>query len=650
MVTNAVGEGEPLPHSCHYCQAIILRLSHNTSVFNSFTEEYTLDLTCARARHAAFEGCNLFEYLMQSAPGERETEDRLRCTFSYERSPARPSSMNFLYPAISQVFELYAGDEGTLDSFPAPPNLKPESAEAARGWLDSCIKGHPNCAKVSETFVPPRLLRVTCAYDEVHLVSMDVTKPEPYAVLSYCWGQDQIFKTLKSNVWTVPRAMKDLPQTIQDAVLVTRQLNFDYLWVDSMCIIQDSEEDKSTLIGQMHKIYACAQVTIAASKASKCSEGFLAPRSNIPQFRISIRYRSGKNTAERLGSVILMPSADRSVEPIVTRGWTLQESLLSRRILSYGSRQLRWYCAMDEDCDGGVLDRDSANYASFQSLEEIVIDYPRRRLKSKSLPKDPTSLPWLEIVEQYTKRNISVPSDKLVAISAVAQRLATLTEGTWGRYYAGIWEERFFEQLLWAMSTGEIARRPAEERAPSWSWAAVDGRPKWPWIEHLVTAKISCKLINVVTHPLRSDQAFGAVTTGRLRVSGKVKEGIWSADRRVLKDSKSQIAVTDQVMQIFPDILEDNTQEKTVHVLEVARRSSLVDTMNALNIKRKSHASKYVAGIVLEHLGDEVYQRVGFIGLRSLKVGTIAMLPSWETVQNKQWWLEGFTAQEITIT
>jgi hypothetical protein len=360
--------------------------------------------------------------------------------------------------------------------------------------------------------------------------------------------------------------MNELPQTIQDAILVTRQLKLDYLWVDSMCIIQDSIEDKSALISQMHKIYACAHVTIAASVASKCTEGFLAPRINIPQFRIPISYTTTRDGAKRVGSIILIPSPRNSVEPLVTRAWTLQESLLSRRILSYGSRQLRWFCVTDEHCDGGVLDRNSTNFASFQTLEETAIDLPRRLLKAKALPKDTTSLPWLQIVEQYAKRNVTEPSDKLIAISAVAQRLELVTKGGWGSYHAGIWEERFFEQLLWSMSTREIAKRPAHYRAPSWSWAAVDEKPKWPYMDHLVDIKISCKLIKVDTEPLRAEQPFGAMTKGELKVSGKVKEAIWSANRRTLKDSSTQVTITDKVMETFPDTREDGAQDMKVCV------------------------------------------------------------------------------------
>jgi hypothetical protein len=650
MISMAsLNKPEPLHHSCHHCQAVTITLSRNLSVHKQFTEQGRLEVTCAQARNAAIDGCKLFELLMQSPPGEHESNDLIRYTISYDNLFDSTGSISFLYPAMSQDFETYAGDEGTLDCFPPPPNLTPGSTTAATNWLTSCVQKHPKCAKVDDIFVPPRLLRVSGSQDQVDIVSMDTQKSAPYAVLSYCWGGDQEFKTTQSNVNISRRAMSDLPQTIQDSVRVTRQLQLDYLWVDSMCIIQDSVEDKSALISQMHKIYACAHITIAASVASKCTEGFLAPRINIPQFRIPISYTTTRDGAKRVGSIILIPSPQNSVEPLVTRAWTLQESLLSRRILSYGSRQLRWFCVTDEHCDGGVLDRNSTNFASFQTLDETAIDLPRRLLKAKALPKDATSLPWLQIVEQYAKRNITEPSDKLIAISAVAQRLELMTKRGWGSYHAGIWEERFFEQLLWSMSTREIAKRPAHYRAPSWSWAAVDGKPKWPYMEHLVDIKTSCKLIKVDTEPLRAEQPFGAVVKGELKVSGKVKEAIWSANRRTLKDGSTRVTITDKVMETFPDTREDGAQDMKVYVLEMARRSSLEDSMGEFNLRRKSKAGRYVGGILLVQTGDEVYQRVGFVGLRSMKADTICLPLRWAMVENKQWWFEGFTRKDITI-
>jgi hypothetical protein len=639
---NAVGELEQSPHSCHYCQAVTISFKNSFNRHSAFREHGTLNITYGRARHAAANGCKLFEYLMQSIAYGHEDENP-RYSFSYEYSRAKTSFISFLYHTTSQDFEIYAADEATSYRFPKPPNLSPASTSAAEDWLVFCVQKHEECRRVENVFVPPRLLRVTCAQDEVHLVSMDVTKPVPYAVLSYCWGGDQLFKTVKSNVEIVSRAIKDLPQTIHDAILVTRQLKLEYLWVDSMCIIQDSEEDKDALIGQMHMIFACAHVTIAASKASKCTEGFLAPRSNVPQFYVAIR---DPIETHNIGPsrVILIPSSRGHVEPLVTRAWTLQETLLSRRILSYGSRQLRWYCGLCGNHDGGVLGWDSPNWDSFQSLDERVSEHARQPFEISDIL---TTLRWVEIVKQYTMRGMSEPSDKLIAISAVAQRLASRTEGRWGRYYAGIWRERFFEQLLWSISEGEIAKRPVRYRAPSWSWAAIDGKLDWPLNAELINAEILCTLLDAEIQPLRSTQPYGAVASGRIKVYGEVKQVLWSADRKTVKDNKTQAAVTSGIMQTFADALEHNAQDMTVHVLKVAMCPD-----RRLGIRLKTNEfEKHVEGILLEHIGNEVYQRVGAMGVWSVEKDKLS-LPGWleqSLLESRQWWSEGFVSKEIYI-
>ncbi|KAH8624427.1 hypothetical protein IG631_21166 [Alternaria alternata] len=646
MASIEVGKVEQSPHSCHYCQAVTIGVSHSFNRDSSFVEHGTLDIPYGRARHAAADGCKLFEYMMQRYPNSHEDKP-LEYLFSYNGHNGMTGNVILRYPTTSRVFkfcsfEIYAADEATSDNFVAPPNLSPASTSAAEDWLVSCVQEHKKCRRVDDVFVPPRLLRVTCAQDEVHLVSMDVTKPVPYAALSYCWGGDQLSKTVKSNVEIVPRAIKDLPQTIHDAILVTRQLKLEYLWVDSMCIIQDSDEDKDALIGQMHKIFACAQVTIAASKASRCTEGFLAPRPTVPQFYAAIRAPLGTDNGIPR-RVILMPYPKRRVEPLVRRAWSLQETVLSRRILSYGNRQLYWYCGVCVRHDGGVLDRESPNWASLQTPEEQVAGNPRERYDVTPIS---TISRWIGIVKQYTMREMSEPSDKLIAISAVAQRLVNLTEGKWGRYYAGIWTEHFFQQLLWATSESEIAKRPVRYRAPSWSWAAIDGRVDWPSMFEFVGTKILCKLLDVEIQLLRSQQPYGAVTAGRIQVYGEVKQVLWSADRKTVKDNGNQAATTDGIMQTFPDVREHNAHGMIVHVLKVAMCSC-----RRFSIGNKLYQLEYVEGILLEHIGNEVYQRVGLIGVRSVEDDRTS-LPGWleqSSLESRQWWSTGFIGKEIYI-
>jgi hypothetical protein len=99
----------------------------------------------------------------------------------------------------------------------------------------------------------------------------------PYAALSYVWGGPQAFCTLQSNVASHSSqiSLSTLPQTIQDAVFCAHKLGLKYLWVDSLCIIQDSTDDWEREIANMAQIYKNAFVTISAAKAKGCHEGFL---------------------------------------------------------------------------------------------------------------------------------------------------------------------------------------------------------------------------------------------------------------------------------------------------------------------------------------------------------------------------------------
>lgn len=101
-----------------------------------------------------------------------------------------------------------------------------------------------------------------------------------YLTLSYVWGGDQIHKTTTANLSSYEQgiAASLLHSTIRDAIYVTHMLGFRWLWIDSLCIIQDSDEDKAHEIGRMHHIYRYSHLTIMAASANGVSESFLQER------------------------------------------------------------------------------------------------------------------------------------------------------------------------------------------------------------------------------------------------------------------------------------------------------------------------------------------------------------------------------------
>jgi Heterokaryon incompatibility protein (HET) len=167
-----------------------------------------------------------------------------------------------------------------------PANLDigaPAAFERAKSWLDECMHSHPKCQRISpaSSELPTRVLEISSVGENevlsIRLYPNTTKEVAPYAALSYVWGGPQAFRTLQSNIASHNSqiSLSILPQTIQDAVFCAHKLGLKYLWVDSLCIIQDSREDREREITYMAQIYKNAFVTISAAGAKGCHEGFL---------------------------------------------------------------------------------------------------------------------------------------------------------------------------------------------------------------------------------------------------------------------------------------------------------------------------------------------------------------------------------------
>jgi hypothetical protein len=168
--------------------------------------------------------------------------------------------------------------------------------------------------------------------------------------LSYCWGGPQKITLTRGSFG---RFLQGVPiskfgKMIRDAVRVTRELGIRHLWVDAVCIMQDIDEDKAVQLKRMCDIYEMATVTIAAADAVTHTEGFLK----------SLDCTEG-NTIQHMmpfsaGGIALLhknePRLSRGFRdfPLNTRAWTLQELLLSRRVL-FMQRRRRFGCAVEKN-------------------------------------------------------------------------------------------------------------------------------------------------------------------------------------------------------------------------------------------------------------------------------------------------------------
>ncbi|KAK4450449.1 heterokaryon incompatibility protein-domain-containing protein [Podospora aff. communis PSN243] len=405
-----------------------------------------------------------------------------------------------------------------------PPNLLPDSELSftrARSWLQACDNNHANCRKHAATnpYMPKRLLQLHGTSPALRARLVTNAPLAPYVALSYCWGGDQMVKTVRFRLAEYENdiPVHTLPRTIYDALVVTRGLDLRYLWVDAMCIVQDDSDDMAEQIGQMHAVYHNAYATISAATAAASKDGFLHPRTTYAPFLL--RARLSTNT---FGTVLASPEPnvsrplDTTEYPLFTRGWTYQEHQLSPRLLIYTPLGLVFWCALSTHRDGGN------EHPHWQEQPEFAANlfYETQLPTSFNEISHPQS--WADNIKNYARRTLAVEHDKLLAIAAVAEQYSQLAPVT--EYHAGMWKEDLLLQCLWG--AGGEARHPAQYRAPSWSWAALEGAIA-PFTPPEDGGVVTCELLHAETALVDKRMRFGRVSGGFVRVRARMRRVLW---------------------------------------------------------------------------------------------------------------------------
>ena len=220
-----------------------------------------------------------------------------------------------------------------------------EAYSQIKQWLSRC-QTHGECPQAATAALPPRVIEVTPPHCPETPRLLETPEIEgQYLTLSYCWGsrQEYVLTAGKLQSWLQRLEMSKVSRTIRDAIKVTRSLGFRYLWVDALCIIQDSDEDKIRELAVMNRIYQDSSITIVAASAASAHDGFLGPRTSPKRETFKIPVRLGQDQF----SVVTIQEHeqyDDLKEPVNQRAWTLQEQLLSQRLLMYSSHTLQWQC------------------------------------------------------------------------------------------------------------------------------------------------------------------------------------------------------------------------------------------------------------------------------------------------------------------
>ncbi|KAJ4327168.1 hypothetical protein N0V84_002430 [Fusarium piperis] len=287
-----------------------------------------------------------------------------------------------------------------------------------------------------------------------------------YMALSYCWGQKPFFALTLTNKSELEQCIpfEQLSETIRDTIIITRRLDVRYVWIDSLCIIQGEEEeavkDWEAQAQQMGTIFRNAFVTIAASSCGDAHQGLLCDRYNLS--RSYYEFPADKEGREmvylgRHGNAIEPHSVNESLHK---RGWVFQESFLCVRSISYEKRELSWRCRTYQ-CREGLVES-----------ERLPLEASERDVPSNIRAN------WKSIVAEYSKKSLTYPDDRLPAIAGLAK---IAQHGSPADYLYGIWMEQVAESLLWehrghSVDGKRVYTCQTKRRAPSWSWASVDGQ------------------------------------------------------------------------------------------------------------------------------------------------------------------------------
>ncbi|PVH79636.1 HET-domain-containing protein [Cadophora sp. DSE1049] len=415
--------------------------------------------------------------------------------------------------------------------------------------------------------LPKRVLQIgSSTSDPIKLVEPPPNTTARYIALSHCWSTHQPIKTtllnlclMRSNIpWT------SLSAVFQDAIAVSRKLGMEYIWIDSLCIIQDSTPDWEIESSKMGSYYSGAYLTISASSSPNGTIPFLCPRGpdSLPKtfaFHTSdgemVNITARKHTGSSMSQLVepLSPLASRGWwccrAPLSLRGWVMQERILPVRTLHFTKNQVFWECG--ETFASEAFPIQISPLFKFQAWTKDYVD---------------NDIGWADLVKHYSRCNLTLTKDKLVAISGLAQFVHSKTND---QYLAGLWRESLCSHLCWFVTPRQIRTRISPYTAPTWSWASLHASVIF-WDPYSSITMLP-QLTNVeITHT--SNDPFGQISYAKLHLSCGHFASAHVEDWNLLREGTGRITLPNGnslQLDLHPDSELDLDRDRDVYLTSI---------------------------------------------------------------------------------
>jgi len=384
-----------------------------------------------------------------------------------------------------------------------------------------------------------------------------------YVTLSHCWGKNLRTKLTTANVeqWRRGIDLSTLPQSFRDAIIVTQRLHIRYLWIDALCILQDSTQDWQVESSKMGSIYLNSFLTIAAANSADCHTGFLSQQPPTPP---PCKLDFVSPTSE--SGEVFVAFYDEPEEPLDSRGWCLQEILLGSRVLTYGTYQIFFECRQRYRISSTGTWKALPTTSIRSGARSIPGDIPNfptgiklgnpnsQKIRDVGGPrtldeiKVALFLEWYAMIgssEQridYSARSLTVQTDKLPAVSGLAHQVQAVVRSG---YHAGLWADSIAYGLQWERRG--LLQRPERWRSPSWSWASLDGAVNYSLQSHLLY-RSGIDIIEIESIPA-GQNLLGEVKSAHIILSGRVLS--LSCVARDLPEEDTDVTYSKSVVKFY---------------------------------------------------------------------------------------------------